>query len=324
MPNAFPAIIRKIQRLIDGPGVLGSGDNGKVLTWNNATGEFVMTSLPAAVTPGGSDGQVQLNVAGAFGGDAGLLFNPTTDVLTIGGQLVVPIWRPASDGTAALKVTKADGLTIVGVWDTTNRRLVFQHASVANTKAYIDDTGIYFSRSTDGTYLSFLQSSQGDTPSLTLQASGNILIKPGGGAVTYSFLPTGVFSATRLDAAGGTFSVPSNVSMLIDTDPAANIDQGIKVLRGTRAVSAHHYIMAWFRGTTEFARITWDGRFGLGTNAPTAYMDLPASTAAYASARIRSGLRPTANGGNPFEGDVWNDGTHLYWRMGGVDHQLDN
>src|SRR5437762_557051 len=37
-------------------------------------------------TPGGSDTQVQFNDAGAFGGDAGLTYNKTTDVLTQTGN----------------------------------------------------------------------------------------------------------------------------------------------------------------------------------------------------------------------------------------------
>lgn len=40
-------------------------------------------------TPGGSNTQVQFNDSGAFGGDAGLTYNKTTDALTIGGALNV-------------------------------------------------------------------------------------------------------------------------------------------------------------------------------------------------------------------------------------------
>lgn len=35
-------------------------------------------------TPGGANGQVQFNNAGAFGGDAGLTYNSATDTLTVG------------------------------------------------------------------------------------------------------------------------------------------------------------------------------------------------------------------------------------------------
>ena len=39
-------------------------------------------------TPGGSDTHIQLNDAGAFGGDAGLTYDKTTDVLTVLGGLI--------------------------------------------------------------------------------------------------------------------------------------------------------------------------------------------------------------------------------------------
>jgi hypothetical protein len=38
-------------------------------------------------TPGGSNTQVQFNDSGAFGGDAGLTYNKTTDALTVAGLL---------------------------------------------------------------------------------------------------------------------------------------------------------------------------------------------------------------------------------------------
>lgn len=40
-------------------------------------------------TPGGADTQVQFNDSGAFGGDAGLTYNKTTDVLTVNGGTVI-------------------------------------------------------------------------------------------------------------------------------------------------------------------------------------------------------------------------------------------
>lgn len=60
---------------------LGIGTSTQVLTvtgglpaWEDATG--------GGGTPGGSDTQVQFNDAGVFGGDAGLTYNKTTDLLT--------------------------------------------------------------------------------------------------------------------------------------------------------------------------------------------------------------------------------------------------
>lgn len=51
-------------------------------------------------TPGGADTQVQFNDAGAFGGDAGLTYNKTTDVLTASGGFSGPLTGTASLATA--------------------------------------------------------------------------------------------------------------------------------------------------------------------------------------------------------------------------------
>ena len=39
------SLFKRIQTLLDGPGALGSGDNTKVLAWNNSTGRFEMTAV---------------------------------------------------------------------------------------------------------------------------------------------------------------------------------------------------------------------------------------------------------------------------------------
>jgi len=54
-------------------------------------------------TPGGSDTQVQFNDAGTFGGDAGLTYNKTTDVLTAGGVNVTSLTASSAVATDASK-----------------------------------------------------------------------------------------------------------------------------------------------------------------------------------------------------------------------------
>ena len=53
-------------------------------TFLRADGTF---ATPAATPPGGSTTQVQFNDAGAFNGDAGLLYDKATDTLTVAGLL---------------------------------------------------------------------------------------------------------------------------------------------------------------------------------------------------------------------------------------------
>lgn len=56
-----------------------TGNNGKFLTTNGTTASWGAVSA----SPGGSDTQVQFNDASAFGGDAGMTYNKTTDVLSL-------------------------------------------------------------------------------------------------------------------------------------------------------------------------------------------------------------------------------------------------
>jgi len=57
-----------------------------------------------------------------------------------------------------------------------------------------------------------------------------------------------------------------------------------------------------------------NGLIGLKVNAPTAHVDITASTTGNASLRIRSGTAPTS----PNDGDIWFDGTNIQMRIGGV------
>lgn len=72
-------------------------------TCNSSTflrGDGACATPSGTVSPGGADTQVQFNDSSAFGGDAGLTYNKTTDTLTIGtGLLVNSIDVSPSEGT---------------------------------------------------------------------------------------------------------------------------------------------------------------------------------------------------------------------------------
>lgn len=67
--------------------VPAGGTTGQVLAKTSATDYATAWTTPSGGggTPGGSSGQLQYNNAGAFGGDAGLSYDATTDVLQFGG-----------------------------------------------------------------------------------------------------------------------------------------------------------------------------------------------------------------------------------------------
>lgn len=61
------------------------------------------------------------------------------------------------------------------------------------------------------------------------------------------------------------------------------------------------------------------GLIGIHQATPTAFLDLPASSTASASLRIRTGSAPTS----PDDGDVWQDGSNLLVRINGSSYTLD-
>lgn len=56
------------------------------------------------------------------------------------------------------------------------------------------------------------------------------------------------------------------------------------------------------------------GAVGINQGSPSAFLDLPASVAGRATLRIRTGVAPSS----PNDGDIWQDGTDIKIRIGGV------
>lgn len=67
-------------------------------------------SWTVSATPGGSDTQVQFNDGGSFGGDSGLVFNKTDDILTVGARL------RTGNGTALLPALSSSADTNTGIY----------------------------------------------------------------------------------------------------------------------------------------------------------------------------------------------------------------
>jgi hypothetical protein len=77
-------------------------------------------------------------------------------------------------------------------------------------------------------------------------------------------------------------------------------------------------LMRWFAGATKVMEITGSGYFAVGVATPTAYIHAAASTTAAASYQIPSGVNPSS----PNSGDLWYNGTNLYFRNGSTSVDL--
>lgn len=97
--------------------------------------------------------------------------------------------------------------------------------------------------------------------------------------------------------------------------------QGESILMyNTASGSAPRFDFASFDGTTYTTEMSLrGGKLGIGTTAPSAYIDAAASTTTVASFRVRSGSAPTS----PNDGDIWQDGTHIWARINSATQQLD-
>lgn len=82
------AIGRTATTTIRGDNATSTFSNGITLTSGCFATASGCISAGAGGTPGGSDTQVQFNDSSAFGGDAGLVFNKTTNILTISGGII--------------------------------------------------------------------------------------------------------------------------------------------------------------------------------------------------------------------------------------------
>lgn len=97
-----------------------SAVDNHLAVFDGTTGKLIKDggAIPTA-TPAGSDTQVQFNDSSAFGGDAGLTYNKTTDTLTAAGNLLGSNVAPGFATTATTGGTTALSVASKGVQEFT-------------------------------------------------------------------------------------------------------------------------------------------------------------------------------------------------------------
>lgn len=202
-------------------------------------------------TPGGSDTQMQFNDGGAFGGDAGFVFNKTTKAARLtSGSDYIDFGFTSGNPTISLFNAGQLAATITSIFP-----------------ALAFNTGASFN-----------------------------------GAIT----TTAAFEAPQLtakDASNPYVRAWKTGQQFYDWSAATN---------GRLRLLDHNgeQLATFSMGSAAGGNLC----NGLGSNTHTAAWDIPASTTARASLRIRNGVRPTS----PNAGDINFDGTNIEMYIGGA------
>jgi hypothetical protein len=95
---------------IDGAASLALTQNQGAWIFSDGTNYFTQRGIGGGGggTPGGSDTQIQFNDGGAFGGDAGLTYNKTTDTLTVAGAIAL-----SASGAGYIELAEGTAPTVV-------------------------------------------------------------------------------------------------------------------------------------------------------------------------------------------------------------------
>jgi hypothetical protein len=156
------------------------------------TGQTIEVASTSGGTPGGADTQVQFNDAGAFGGDAGLTYNKTTDYAALAGGLISPniVGGTATTSDLYLKTTTGVGAAgadmhfLVGNNGTTEAMTILNSGNVGIgtaspvAKFHISHDGWTVinsenSRAGDFNALLAVASNAAGTPNINLRTSNN-------------------------------------------------------------------------------------------------------------------------------------------------------
>ena len=221
MPNTVIAI-RQSGETGNTPslGVLANGE----LAINNADGILYYKTSSNTLgtiltsTPGGLDTEVQFNDGGSFGGDSGLTYNKTTDILTITGGVIA----------AGINVAP----TVTSAWNQANAANILAQAAFDKANSITPVTqNTFVTIAANGTNI--VADANNDTLTITADAANGIQILSDAGSDTIDFglKPSGVTAGVygngstsvtiTIDQFGRITSVSQTAITAVETDPFA-------------------------------------------------------------------------------------------------------
>jgi len=290
----------------------------------------LLTNLPGGAVAG-STTQVIYNNAGAYAGHSGMTYNSAASALTVSGYVITPAIRPASDSTTALQLQKAAGTAVVTV-DTTNSRMGIGTTPLSPLHV-VDNSGNGFllerTSATAKRWLHYIGSDGSyhiydytlGAERFVIDATGNWAL----GQVTANNRLTVLGSADISGSLGLGITAPLSKLHVID-----NGGNGFKLEKTSGTVRKWMQLIGsngffhLYDDTAATFSITADtnGRIGIGNavTAPTALLDLAASSTTRSSLRIRAGTAPTT----PNAGDIWDDGALVAYNINATTNAVAN
>jgi hypothetical protein len=227
-----------------------------------------------AATPGGTDTQVQFNDAGTLAGDAGLVFNKTTDALTIAGPVVHPIGAAATpsltftgDTNTGIYSPGADQLAIsangserlridssgrLGLGTSSPRSLLNIAQNVAGGTIFtVENTSTALS---NGAYIGRIQfygnDSSTDASGVRASIDAAVVDSGGGTDIVFSnskFLDSTLYERLRIDKEGNVGIGTASPSSLLHLADAGNITVGTTT--GTKIGTATTQKLGFYNAT---------------------------------------------------------------------------
>jgi hypothetical protein len=180
-----------------------------------------------AATPGGSDTQVQFNDSGALGGDAGLVFNKTTNKLTAGGDVELSGRFISSLNGAA----SAPPGTFTGTWftggtsTTTKPQVVIEPTGTTSTSWSTSGTGLGVNAAS-GFAGNLLDLQVNGTSQAKIGSNGS-LVFPNGGV-------GGTNNGVEFASSGGTIrGVYTNAGLIVSSSASVSFTTTANFTSGT-------------------------------------------------------------------------------------------
>lgn len=243
----------------------------------NADGATTWTAVGggAGGTPGGADTQVQFNDGGAFGGDAGLTYDKTTDTLTANSSTIALSVVSGQIASASAGGSGAPALLFTGAPHTGSATLslplVYLQNGAATPSTTLNTDGTYFGINGTGGTAWDLMNLMDDGVSMFKVSKAGVITAAGGTALTQTNTVAGITNKTFTSPVLGAATATSLTSGVIDVPGSGAMTASVGLRIG--GASAQTGVSGKSDGT-DLVLVASGGQFKLRLNQATAAPDM--------------------------------------------------